>query len=1005
MAHLLKNVRTQSTSFCFRVCATLLAVVFMVTSIPSPTLFGGGREAFGETVNSPNLANLVLLVRFAGDTIGDGETGYNAAYAYNPSVGTRWQALMKQYNGDATGYFKQSMHGYFSTVSQGMVNLAALFPQTRDDGGVNYLTLPHDRAYYAQFAPLAKAYNLASDSLAAFHKAYPAFDASVLSHRVAGVVDNVTFLVSLQKLETPADPFWPHMYSLANNGLVVGQGMHQQALSTCNVVDTGNLDTYGVGLVSHEFIHSLGVKDYYRKPGHAGVPVGKWDIMSVATSPLLWPLAQTRQDLGWLSIPEVKTSGTYTLRANGSTAPSSASGGLSASSQSIMFKTPYSNDEYFVAEYRKKGQDLASDLDTRIGGSGLIVYRVNPAYREYGNQGADDYIYLFRAGETSLGAAAGDVDKAQISLPSIPGYVRSGMGSSDPAATVEKQAIVYSDGTNSGVSITALTQDDNSISFQLAFPDPHDDTSWKTLSLADGSTAAGTYVDEIRTTSQGQTLYASYKDWGATTSYQVSSYTDGVWSDLGDPLKGVSINGTPLTADDLDYGRLAVYQGSVYFAASYNSAPFGVVVRRFDAGGSTWKTIATLPASGYVIDFSLTALSGGLYVLSDKVPSQAQVPQTSHPQVFRLNDDASAFVPLGQPLPLTELRAPSICESAGQVSVVCGDAHSSTSLFRFDGNAWQKTLLSNAGSAEFSDVATVGKSAYVVFYSVNQDTGDLGFIRLCEIDGSGTVTKNVSLDWLGGGQLSDNHAGLLVSGSHIYVGAAIQEGFDGGPLKVYSADRSTYGNSSADWTQLGENVASKSASVSFSTAGSTLYAAVVNSLTHKLSFKSYALPPESTVISVTMPTAASFTLDADVRGDAAAQISSLDTIQIQNRSSSPVWAYITAVEVQGVHLVNSEAALSDPQTLMFALRDEMPDTLTASNDWLPETTPQHPVRDIRYFAFNRAHKGMIAAPTGQTPAFSPPLKLYGKTLGNWPAGSTAISITPTFTISADEPAL
>ena len=156
-----------------------------------------------------------------------------------------------------------------------------------------------------------------------------------------------------------------------------------------------------------------------------------------------YPLAWTRRELGWASMKEVRldatnTSGTYTLRTPA----------VSSSDYAMVVRTPYSNDEVFVIEYRKQGDSYKTDvkdkMDRNIGGSGLIVYRVNLKAESWSNTRAN-YIYLFREGEgeseaTNTGAATGGYFSDGLS--GADNYssqaVRTSFGSASPEATSKR---------------------------------------------------------------------------------------------------------------------------------------------------------------------------------------------------------------------------------------------------------------------------------------------------------------------------------------------------------------------------------------------------------------------------------------------------------------------------------------------------------------------------------------------------------------------------------------
>lgn len=66
---------------------------------------------------------------------------------------------------------------------------------------------------------------------------------------------------------------------------------------------------------------------------------------------------------------------------------------------------------------------------------GIIVYRVNPIYKDEGNLRGNDYIYVYRPNDTSITASAGEIGKAQIGLP-VYSAARQEIGSLDLNQTI-----------------------------------------------------------------------------------------------------------------------------------------------------------------------------------------------------------------------------------------------------------------------------------------------------------------------------------------------------------------------------------------------------------------------------------------------------------------------------------------------------------------------------------------------------------------------------------------
>ena len=171
------------------------------------------------------------------------------------------------------------------------------------------------------------------------------------------------------------------------------------------------------GVIAHEFLHTLGYPDLYPANGDSS-PVGLWGIMGAVSYRLQYPLSYLRSKVtGWFEIPEVKESvQNYSLVA------ASAATDSTKDSQAVILKTDYSDTEFFVIEYRKQGKDNSEEYESKIPGSGLIIYRVNTAC-DSNKAGAPWEVYIFRPGDTyseDMGGelAEGNLEQAYLSLES-----------------------------------------------------------------------------------------------------------------------------------------------------------------------------------------------------------------------------------------------------------------------------------------------------------------------------------------------------------------------------------------------------------------------------------------------------------------------------------------------------------------------------------------------------------------------------------------------------------
>ena len=205
-----------------------------------------------------------------------------------------------------------------------------------------------------------------------------------------GRVDNVTFLV----YGSPgawADLLWPHRWSLYSQYVTI----HGKQVWDYNFnMETGGYFT--VGTLCHEFNHSLSAPDLYHY-NETGAPVacGSWDVMDASGDMPAYMGAFMKAKYGnWIEdtngdgqrnledIPWLDSPGTYTLNPL-----------HDSTNYAYRIRSPYTDNQYFVVEYRVK-QGLYEST-TPGNDNGLLVYRINTCCS--GNaQGPPDEVYIYR---------------------------------------------------------------------------------------------------------------------------------------------------------------------------------------------------------------------------------------------------------------------------------------------------------------------------------------------------------------------------------------------------------------------------------------------------------------------------------------------------------------------------------------------------------------------------------------------------------------------------------
>lgn len=431
------------------------------------------EEPTAQEIEDENFTNVVVYVNFSDTTHEHTESSWGSCFLENPRID-------KLFNGVDE---KDSLYSYIKHVSDGNLRVKSIFPQLNADGTITPLQLPGTAASYAGKTPW--------DGLAQEVAHYLTTQGTKLSdqnldYNQDGCIDNITIVVPCEtgnSNELFYGLSWSYMGSDKVNGKEVG---------AINVITEGGayLGLSASALPIHEFMHSIGFPDLYTVSG-GGSPVGKWDIMSNLY--MQYPLAYMRYattDHTW-----VKNIKTVTTDQKGYSLYSPTAAGKAGATQTmkdgqaLILKTGYSDDEFFVLEYRQKS--LTAPYDNYLYGSGLIIYRINNGVEVKSNHAdGKHYVYVFRPGDTyenkkdgvsgatiRVEAGKGDLFTSFLSAESG----RTTYGTASPEASLADGAITYADGTNSGIVISNVgSAGGDTISFDISFT-RDESTSWNTV--------------------------------------------------------------------------------------------------------------------------------------------------------------------------------------------------------------------------------------------------------------------------------------------------------------------------------------------------------------------------------------------------------------------------------------------------------------------------------------------------------------------------------------------
>ncbi len=612
--------------------------------------------------STQQFANLVLIVSFS-----DTETTYWDGTA----------SELDQYYNTTGRYTALSAKDYYTVASCGLFELQNCMPQiveVNDVQTVMPIILDNTVSYYQG---QSSDYQLLTDTVSKLNE-----DATMLSgltdtldYDGDGYIDNVTVLVACSDSDRNS-VLYPHKSNCASWGLSI-QG---KSLDAYNVINYGRLSgvSGGAGVVSHELMHVLGPLDTYTVcdgTSDCGEgPVGCWDIMAQTSIATQYPLAYTRKELGWIRIEEATVSGTYTL-----TSPQSNSDGYA-----LILTTPYSDREVFVVEYRKKGsmynEENVDKIDHNIGGSGVIVYRVNLDASPKSNL-TQDYIYVFRSGESENTATIAGAMNAYLSSEAG----RTTYGSSEVSAATIDGAITYTDGTNSGIVISNVgSAGGDSISLKIDY-----------------------------------TIDMTGKSW-ETEAYQ--SAMTGYDSGLG--LDVAMLNGT-LYGSNV---KTCTYNGKLYGVYSNSGAKAELLC--YENG--TWKSVKVLNQN-YCYDVDLTVGSDGLLYIVCGKSDYSGFSLYSINAAGTITDITGSFTRSG-----SSVVNPQVVHTTQGVVVAYRDylASDKIHVFRKQGSTWKEISTGTTVTGNYFRLCTRGSKVYLT-----AAYGNGNHVYQCDLASAGTFTK------------------------------------------------------------------------------------------------------------------------------------------------------------------------------------------------------------------------------------------------------------------------
>ncbi|HNT52225.1 MAG TPA: hypothetical protein PKH19_02390, partial [Candidatus Syntrophosphaera sp.] len=350
---------------------------------------GSNRDEYGRAPTIGTIENLVIFIRFAGET--------------------EFGQPLQLYNDMHNSLSQASMRGYFLEESSGQLTVnSSFYPLSAGSMVFSWQDVNPRNYYYPQSAgnpigyPPGPPTDPDQNGFIRLHtmmvNAVNAIAPMIPPNLNIDVdnnfkVDNLSF-VCRGNADATSTIFWPHYwvmdaYPVTPLAYIPYMGILRQAddynfsLQYPDPLYVG----YGGGIdaaeISHEFSHTLGFPDLYHYTWDGVNPCGYWDLMDYCYQVPQHHLAYMKWKYGgWFAAPNP-------LPAAGTSCTLTAVG--TNPFDHYMHQMP--TGEQIWIEYRQ----AVGMYETRVPGSGLIIYRVDQSLFPWGNAGGPpDEVYVYR---------------------------------------------------------------------------------------------------------------------------------------------------------------------------------------------------------------------------------------------------------------------------------------------------------------------------------------------------------------------------------------------------------------------------------------------------------------------------------------------------------------------------------------------------------------------------------------------------------------------------------
>ncbi len=350
-----------------------------------PNALANGNSSSSKAISSRNrgiINNVVIFIRFSDDD----------------EIATPYSTIESMFNDSSANSI--SMHNYFWRASYSQLRIKTyFFPEANGDSIISYQDT-EPRSYYMPYNATTNPNGYQDDNSRRMRE----FD---LLQRAVHYVTNNNLIPSDLNLDMDNDDMvdnicfvvkgtytgwsellWPHKWSLFDREVYI----NGKRVYTFNLQLEGSGSHYfSTSTFCHEMFHTLGAPDLYHYENYTDISsVGSWDLMCNNTTPPQHMGMYMKMQYGkWIdTIPEITEAGTYTLNSVGDS--------IHTLNQCYRIQSA-DPAQWYMLEYR----DNTELFETGLGGSGLLIYRIDSRYGGCANFDGVNYfdeVYIFRPG-------------------------------------------------------------------------------------------------------------------------------------------------------------------------------------------------------------------------------------------------------------------------------------------------------------------------------------------------------------------------------------------------------------------------------------------------------------------------------------------------------------------------------------------------------------------------------------------------------------------------------